>query len=267
VAVPWERDPNADELSRLLTIPQFSRSAAYDPRWVMEHVMGPHVLWLTEYLAQSMDLRPGMRVLDMGCGKAISSIFLAHEFRVQVWATDLWIAATDNRRRIADTGLEGQVFPVHAEAHALPFADDFFDAAMSMDAYHYFGTDDLYLATFLRFVRPGSQVGIVVPGVREEFGDTAPPHLLPYWYADFASFHSPDWWRRHWSRTGLVDIEHCDWMPDGARLWRLWNDACADVAGYRRAKDEADMLRADTEQLLGFVRLVARRRAEPRYRT
>ena len=29
-----------------------------------------------------MELEPGMRVLDMGCGKAISSIFLAKEFDV-----------------------------------------------------------------------------------------------------------------------------------------------------------------------------------------
>ena len=35
-------------------------------------------------------LEPGMRVLDLGCGKGLSSIFLAKEFGVQVWAADLW---------------------------------------------------------------------------------------------------------------------------------------------------------------------------------
>ena len=30
--------------------------------------MGPNVLWLTDALTQVLDLRPGMRVLDMGCG-------------------------------------------------------------------------------------------------------------------------------------------------------------------------------------------------------
>ncbi len=42
--------------------------------------MGPNVLWLTEALSQVMELKRGMRVLDMGCGKAVSSIFLAREF-------------------------------------------------------------------------------------------------------------------------------------------------------------------------------------------
>ena len=55
---------------------QFPRSAAYDLEWVFENQMGPNVLWLTESLAHSMELKPGMRVLDLGCGRALSSIFL-----------------------------------------------------------------------------------------------------------------------------------------------------------------------------------------------
>jgi len=71
-----------DYLVAEVTIEQFPRSAAYDPMWVINNLMGPNVLWLTEFLAQAMNLRPGMRVLDMGCGTATSSIFLAKEFGV-----------------------------------------------------------------------------------------------------------------------------------------------------------------------------------------
>jgi cyclopropane fatty-acyl-phospholipid synthase-like methyltransferase len=35
-----------------------------------------------------MEFKPGMRVLDMGCGKALTSIFLANEFGVTVFAND-----------------------------------------------------------------------------------------------------------------------------------------------------------------------------------
>ena len=107
---------------------------------------------LTEALSEVMILEPGMRVLDMGCGTAKSSIFLAREFDVEVWATDLWVKADENWQRIRDAGLEGRVFPIHAEAHALPFASEFFDASISMDAYHYFGTDDLYIRPYSRLV-------------------------------------------------------------------------------------------------------------------
>ena len=138
--------------------------------------MGPNALWLTESLAGCMNLEPNMRVLDMGCGKGLSSIFLAKEYGVEVWATDLWVDASDNFQRFCAAGVEDRVFPIHAEAHALPYADCFFDAMVSVDAYHYFGTDDLYLETHIaRLIKPGGQMGIVVPGlVRRTDSERAP---------------------------------------------------------------------------------------------
>jgi SAM-dependent methyltransferase len=250
--------------ARRLAVSRFPRSAAYDPARVIENLMGPNVLWLAEFLGEALDLHPGMRVLDMGCGKAISSIFLAREFGVQVWATDLWIAASENRRRIEEAGMADRIFPIHAEAHALPFADTFFDAALSMDAYHYFGTDDLYLGYYTRFVRPGGQIGIAVPGVREEIGAGIPEHLLPYWHWDFCSFHSPQWWRTHWEKTGLMDVTTAGWMPDGWKLWLRREELCERL-GTRTSPEEAAMLREDAGRYLGFTRVVACRREIPRY--
>ena len=128
-------------LTELYVHDGFPLSSKYDPNWVIENEMGPNVLWLTEALCQVMPLEAGMRVLDMGCGKAMSSIFLAKEFGVQVWATDLWIKPTENWARIREAGFENQVFPIYAEARSLPYASEFFDAIVSLDSYHYYGTD------------------------------------------------------------------------------------------------------------------------------
>jgi cyclopropane fatty-acyl-phospholipid synthase-like methyltransferase len=65
-----------------------------------------NALWLTEWLSEALDLRSGMRVLYLGCGRAMSSIFLRREFGVQVWATDLWFHPSENFRRIRDAGVE-----------------------------------------------------------------------------------------------------------------------------------------------------------------
>lgn len=253
--------PRRDEqaaLATALTVAEYPRSAAYEPQWMLENLMGPNAVWLAEALAGAMDLRPGMRVLDLGCGRAISAIFLAREFNVQVWATDLWVAASDNWARIRAAGLEGQVFPIHAEAHALPFADEFFDAAVSLDAYHYFGADDLYLGYYARFVKGGGQLGIVVPGLRQEFAAGLPPHLAPYWRREFWSFHSPDWWRAHWERTGPVEVTVADTLPRGWRHWLTWLEVTG-AHGYRTDEREAEMLRVDGGRNLGFSRLVARK--------
>jgi cyclopropane fatty-acyl-phospholipid synthase-like methyltransferase len=247
---------------------EFPRSAGYDPEWALENSMGANVLWLTESLGQVMELKPGMRVLDLGCGKAASSIFLAMEFGVQVWATDLWIGASENWRRVCEAGVEERVFPVHAEAHALPFAEGFFDALVSLDAYHYFGTDDIYLGRyFAPLVRSGGQIGIVVPAVAREFDRQPPVHLAPFWARDweFWSFHSPEWWRRHWAKTGLVDVEVADLIPEGWRRWVDWDEASLEL-GYMpeqfaaRAPAWIGALRTDAGRNVGFARVVARRK-------
>ena len=155
----------------------YPRASAYDPTWVLANQMGPNVLWLTESLTQNIDLQPGMRVLDLGCGKAVSSIFLAREFGVQVWAADLWITPSENWDRIRAAGIQDAVFPIAVEAHAMPFADEFFDAIVSFDAYHYVGTDDLFLSSFARLLKPGGTLGIVVPGLRDEIPGELPAHL------------------------------------------------------------------------------------------
>ena len=49
---------------------RFPRSSAYHPDWILAAVSGgANPLWLTEWLTEAMDLHPGMRVLDLGCGR------------------------------------------------------------------------------------------------------------------------------------------------------------------------------------------------------
>ena len=246
---------------KLLYNENFPRASKYDAMWVLENEMGPNPLWLAEALCQAMDLTPGMRVLDMGCGTALSSIFLAKEFGVQVWANDLWIAATDNWRRIQDAGVEDRVFPIHAEARSLPYAEGFFDAIVSFDSYHYYGTDDLYLAQFAKLAKPGAQIGIVVPGFMQDFGEDVPEHLQAVFHDDWHCFHTPDWWRRHWEKPNIVQVELSEAMPNGWSLWSQWEQTRDATVGPGRGS-EAHILRADGGRYIGFVRMVARRMCE-----
>ena len=247
------------EVAVRLTLDEFPRSAHYDPLWMLENLMGPNPLWLAESLSQILEFEPGTRVMDLGCGKAITSIFLAQEFHLQVWATDLWISANDNWQRIGAAKREQQVFPISAEAHRLPFANGFFDAIVSLDAYHYFGTDDLYLGYISQFVRPGGSIAIVVPGVVEEVTGMVPDHLAVQWPWDWYSFHSPQWWKRHWEKTGLVEVQVADMLPNGWAHWLRWLQVCQEE-GFPAPSEEIDMLQLDAGRTLGFTRVVARRK-------
>jgi SAM-dependent methyltransferase len=242
-----------------LTSDRFPRASAYHPQWVLAAVSGgANPLWLTEWLGEALELRPGMRVLDLGCGRAMSSVFLRREFGVQVWATDLWFSASENFQRIRDAGVEDGVFPIHADARALPFAADFFDAVVSIDSFFYYGTDDLYLNYIARFVKPGGPLGIAGAGLMREVDGTVPEHLRDWWAQDQPwCLHSADWWRRHWGRTGILDIEVADTLPDGWRFWRDWLKLVAPDNGT-----EIRALETDAGSNLGYVRAVGRRRAD-----
>jgi len=236
---------------------RFPRSSNYHPEWVLASVSsGANALWLTEWLTEVLDLRPGMRVLDLGCGRAMSSIFLRREFGLQVWATDLWFSASENLQRIRDAGVEDGVFPIHADARSLPFAVEFFDAIVCIDSYFYYGTDDLYLNYLARFVKPGGPLGIAGAGLMQEIEGPVPEHLRAWWAQDLPwCLHSASWWRRHWERTGILDIEGADILPDG---WQFWLDWIRAVAPDNAVEIQA--LEADRGNNLGYVRLVGRRR-------
>ena len=244
----------------MLRVEPFPLSSKYDPEWVLENEMGPNVLWMTEALCEKMKLEPGMRVLDMGCGCAMSSIFLAKELGVQVWATDLWIKATDNWKRIREAGVEDRVFPIHAEARSLPYADEFFGAIMSLDSYHYYGTDVHYLEFhMLKLLKRGGCIGIVSPASPQEMPHPLPEHLDDEWHW----MNSVDWWRRHWERYPELDVEMAEPLPEGWELWVHWHEFLEASGRANRPEESADelrQLRADGGRYLGFVRMVARRR-------
>jgi cyclopropane fatty-acyl-phospholipid synthase-like methyltransferase len=237
---------------------RFPRSSRYHPDWLIASASGgANALWLTEWLSTAIDLRPGMRVLDLGCGRASSSIFMRREFGVQVWATDLWFSASENLRRIRDAGVEDGVFPIHADARSLPFAAEFFDAIVSIDSFFYYGTDDLYLGNIARFVKPCGLIAIAGAGLMKEIDGPVPEHLREWWTPDLWCLHSADWWRRHWERTGILDVELADTMPDGWKAWLDWHTTLVpDNAVEIRA------LKADRGRSLGYVRVVGRRRPE-----
>jgi SAM-dependent methyltransferase len=255
-----------ERMKELLKNDRFPRSAKYDPEWVLKGWMGPNVLWLTEWLCEKMELKPGMRVLDMGCGKALSSVFLAREFGLQVWANDLWISPTENWQRIREAGLENQICPIYAEAHSLPYAEQFFDAIVCLDSYQYYGTDDLYLNYFQKYVRPGGQIGIVVAGLARDFDGPVPEHLTaprksgtPFWSDGCWCFHTADWWHNLWARTGLVEVEIADAMPDGWRFWLQYEKACAE-AGTLLFPSEEETLETDAGRYLAMIRVVGRKK-------
>jgi SAM-dependent methyltransferase len=250
-------------LESLLRPEVYPLAAAYDPRWMVDLCMGPNPLWLLEDLARDFDLRPGMKVLDLGCGMGMTSVFLAREYGVQVQAAERWIPAADNAVRFEAAGVAGQVRAVAAEAHDLPFDDGQFDAVVSVDTYHYFGTSDLYIGYITRFLAPGGQLAIAVPSVRRELRELGgiPDHIRTGASWEALSFHTADWWRFHWDQSRLVTVTAARAQAAGWADWKLWCEVCAEHSGHpmvrQGSRDTLPMLDADRGELLTFALITA----------
>jgi cyclopropane fatty-acyl-phospholipid synthase-like methyltransferase len=240
--------------------PKFPRSSKYHPAWLHATASGgAHSLWLMEWLASRLDLRPGMRVLELGCGRAASSIFLRREFGVDVTAADLWFDPAENARRIRDAGVADGVTAVRADARALPFEPGSFDAIVSIDSFMYYGTDDLFLGNIGRFLKPEGTLAIAQSGLTQEL-DVVPDHLKDFWSPEMWCLHSAAWWRRHWARTGLVHVEVAYTLPDG---WRRWLDWQHTVAPENLTEIRA--MEADRGRHLAYVRVIAKLAKDARF--
>lgn len=244
---------------------EFPRSSTYDPDWVLGNQMGPNALWLLEWLCERLPVSPGMRVLDLGCGKAMTSIFLAREFGARVHAVDLWMDPDHNWQRAVESGAGDGVCPIRAEAHALPFAAGYFDAIVSIDAFHYFGTDILYLDYLTRFLRPGGLLGLVVPGLVAPLAGGVPPWLTEpqsngktFWEASCRCFLTAEAWRENARSCPALTGVSVDLQPDG---WRHWADfeRAIEASGKGTFPSDAEAIEKDAGRTLGFLRLVAER--------
>ncbi len=251
--------PNLDLARELLNDPRYPRTCRYDAAWQVENDCGCPTLWLLESLTNDMHLTPGMRVLDLGCGHAVGSIFLAREFGVQVWAMDLWTHPWENYRRIQEAGLTDSVYPFRADAQQMPLPPRFFDAVVAVNSLQYFGTDDNFLPRcLLPVAKPGAELGIVAPGflreVDDDFPHNVPQNLLTPWarHGHF-SWHGADWWRRHWQRSNMVDVLLADNFPEG--------EGYATYLRWEQIIEYDERVAADDDgRNITFIRLLARKR-------
>jgi cyclopropane fatty-acyl-phospholipid synthase-like methyltransferase len=229
----------------------FPLTAKYDPQWIRDNALGENTLCQVESLARRLPLRAGMRILDLGCGKATSSIFLAREFGAEVWAADSAISPSENRKRAIACQCEASVFPLRADAHSLPFAKSFFDVVIAIDSFLYYGTDDRYLGYLVQFLKPGGHIGVVDIAFTRDVQsiEDAPEFLRPQFEKHWSYVHTVEWWTQHWGKTGLVDVRCAELLAESKDLLRDY------LLERPQEQDEDSIMRAVREDRDGLIAL------------
>ena len=218
-------------------------------------MMGPNSMRMSEEMASCLKIEPNMRILDLGCGCGLSTIFLVEKYGVDVFAADLWISPTDNYERFKAVGIDDKAVPISVDAtKSLPFAEGYFDILFTVDAYHYFGDTPDMLPSLIPFVKKGGLIAIAIPGLKFGFEENVPEEMKPFWNSEVdRTIRSLDWWRDLWKNTESIEIISISEMACCKQAWDEWLSSPSTYA-----LEDREMMKAESGKYFNLIQLIAK---------
>lgn len=149
---------DADEILRQ----EFNEWAAAGRGEEMER----HHLSIAEQTIRRMNLKPGERVLDLGCGVGWATRILARlvgdgdEGTGQVVGLDVSDEMI-SRARAASKDFENVIY-VWGSAQQIPWQENFFDKVLSIESFYYYSDQERALAELFRVMAPNAMLYILI---------------------------------------------------------------------------------------------------------
>ena len=230
----------------------------YKTYFTADYLMGPNSLRILKELLyrNPKTLAADSLVLDLGCGKGLTSFALCHETGAKVLANDLWISGEENAARFAAWGAGDRITPVHENADNLHFDKEIFDAVVSIDSYHYFaGKEGYFQHKILPFLKPGGVALFGVPGIKEEYDDKTIELLTPWLGEEAYMFRSVRQWRKILGNS--PDIASIDVIELGC-FEAAWQDWLATDNEF--ARGDSDCWENIIKPYTNFVGMIVRKK-------
>ena len=138
-------------------------------RWAAEgrgEQMERHHLDITEKTIRLMDLRPGERVLDLGCGAGWATRLLARLIAdgPEGFGQAVGVDVSDEmirRARAASKDFDNILY-VWGSAQQIPWEENFFDKVLSVESFYYYPDQERALAELFRVMAPRGRLFILI---------------------------------------------------------------------------------------------------------
>lgn len=116
-------------------------------------------------ILDELNLQPGMKVLDIGCGRGFyEAAIMILEPKVQMVALDASSAYLTKAKETIDAlGVKHQATFVHGDAAKLPFSDNSFDRIICSEVLEHIPNDHTALSEMRRILKKGGFAMVSVP--------------------------------------------------------------------------------------------------------
>lgn len=180
---------------------------------------GPGSMEMALPLVETLNLGAGMRVLEVGGGSGQIASILAREWDVSVVTLEPWAGGAKIQARAVDYGVANRVLALKQTIEGNPFADETFDAVLSVGSFEMIGDREGALREMIRVARPGARIGIAEPMC---LPDPIPPELAELDERGTLRFQqcfrSMNWNRDLFERAGLRIVESY-YFPEARQWW------------------------------------------------
>lgn len=125
---------------------------------------GPGSFEMALSLVEALKIEPGMIILEVGGGSGQIATTIAKHWDVTVVTLEPWAKTNEIQEYAAEQGVANRVLQLKIKAQSMPFADNTFDAILSIGSFEMIGDErPQALSEILRVAKPGARVGIAEP--------------------------------------------------------------------------------------------------------
>ncbi|MDZ4820356.1 MAG: class I SAM-dependent methyltransferase [Planctomycetota bacterium] len=189
---------------------------------------------LTETLALEADIRPGDRVLDVGCGMGSSSIHLASKLNCQV--TGVTVSSVQQRWAQCSARWHGVTEATRflcADAEQLELPKAAFDVVWSIECTEHLFDKASFFQNVAQWLKPGGRLAVCAwlagsmldPNSATQVEKVCEGFLCP-------SLGAKEDYFRWFSDAGLKLVRYHDWTTSVERTWEICRDR-VDRSGVR----------------------------------